>query len=140
MPSQRYFDSFYSFFLLPVLLKIHHPNWILSVTIKIHYIKMENSCVDRDTFNMFLVCHSYHITSQMLWTNCLILFCASVAAKSGVDPSGCVGLARHVKMSCPNLEFSGLMTIGMLDYSSTPENFRVSDLSRMISWLSVCLS
>lgn len=44
--------------------------------------------------------------------------------KSGVDPSGCVELARHVKMSCPNLEFSGLMTIGMLDYTSTPENFR----------------
>ncbi|XP_078428507.1 uncharacterized protein LOC144700830 [Wolffia australiana] len=45
-------------------------------------------------------------------------------SKSGVDPSGCVALAKHVKLSCPNLEFSGLMTIGMLDYSSTPENFR----------------
>lgn len=70
------------------------------------------------------------------WANHLILFCASVAAKSGVDPSGCVELARHVKMSCPNLEFSGLMTIGMLDYTSTPENFRVGDLSRVNSnWL-----
>jgi hypothetical protein len=47
------------------------------------------------------------------------------AAKFGVDPSGCVGLAKHVKISCPNLVFSGLMTIGMLDYSSTPENFKV---------------
>ncbi|XP_072996858.1 uncharacterized protein [Typha latifolia] len=46
-------------------------------------------------------------------------------SKYGVDPSGCVELAKHVKMGCPNLVFSGLMTIGMLDYSSTPENFRV---------------
>ncbi|KAJ8626911.1 hypothetical protein MRB53_020218 [Persea americana] len=46
------------------------------------------------------------------------------ASKSGVDPSGCIELAKHVKLECPNLEFSGLMTIGMADYSSTPENFR----------------
>ncbi|KAF6173253.1 hypothetical protein GIB67_026948 [Kingdonia uniflora] len=46
-------------------------------------------------------------------------------SKYGVDPSGCVELVKHVKLSCPNLEFSGLMTIGMLDYSSTPENFRM---------------
>ncbi|WOH08017.1 hypothetical protein DCAR_0727453 [Daucus carota subsp. sativus] len=45
-------------------------------------------------------------------------------SKSGVDPSGCVELVKHVKMGCPNLEFSGLMTIGMADYSSTPENFK----------------
>ena len=51
--------------------------------------------------------------------------CQIVAAKNGVEPSGCVELAKHVKQSCPNLEFFGLMTIGMLDYSSTPENFRV---------------
>ncbi|KAF8409594.1 hypothetical protein HHK36_005672 [Tetracentron sinense] len=44
-------------------------------------------------------------------------------SKSGVDPSGCVELAKHVKLGCPNLEFSGLMTIGMLDYTSTPKNF-----------------
>ncbi|KAG2624654.1 hypothetical protein PVAP13_3KG379797 [Panicum virgatum] len=44
--------------------------------------------------------------------------------KFGVDPSGCAELAKHVKLSCPNLVFSGLMTIGMLDYSSTPENFK----------------
>ncbi|KAG2624648.1 hypothetical protein PVAP13_3KG379662 [Panicum virgatum] len=45
-------------------------------------------------------------------------------SKFGVDPSGCAELAKHVKLSCPNLVFSGLMTIGMLDYSSTPENFK----------------
>lgn len=47
------------------------------------------------------------------------------AAKSGVEPSGCVELAKHVSLNCPNLQFSGLMTIGMLDYTSTPENFKV---------------
>ena len=45
-------------------------------------------------------------------------------SKSGVDPSSCVDLAKHVKLSCPNLEFSGLMTIGMPDYTSTPQNFQ----------------
>ncbi|XP_039061035.1 pyridoxal phosphate homeostasis protein-like isoform X1 [Hibiscus syriacus] len=46
------------------------------------------------------------------------------ASKAGIDPSGCVRLAEHVKLRCPHLEFSGLMTIGMPDYTSTPENFR----------------
>ncbi|GER56292.1 proline synthetase associated protein [Striga asiatica] len=45
-------------------------------------------------------------------------------SKSGVEPSGCVELVKHVSMNCPNLEFCGLMTIGMLDYTSTPENFK----------------
>ncbi|KAE7995371.1 hypothetical protein FH972_000178 [Carpinus fangiana] len=45
-------------------------------------------------------------------------------SKFGVEPSECVELAKHVSLGCPNLEFSGLMTIGMLDYSSTPENFK----------------
>ncbi|KAK4794252.1 hypothetical protein SAY86_012246 [Trapa natans] len=45
-------------------------------------------------------------------------------SKSGVEPSDCVELAKHVKLQCPNLEFSGLMTIGMPDYTSTPDNFR----------------
>uniref|UniRef100_A0A5B7BRW1 Pyridoxal phosphate homeostasis protein n=1 Tax=Davidia involucrata TaxID=16924 RepID=A0A5B7BRW1_DAVIN len=45
------------------------------------------------------------------------------ASKSGVDPSVCLELVKHVKLGCLNLEFSGLMTIGMPDYSSTPENF-----------------
>ncbi|CAK9137255.1 unnamed protein product [Ilex paraguariensis] len=44
--------------------------------------------------------------------------------KSGVEPTGCVELAKHVSLSCPNLEFCGLMTIGMPDYTSTPENFK----------------
>ena len=46
-------------------------------------------------------------------------------AKFGVEPSGCVDLAKHVSINCPNLEFCGLMTIGMLDYTSTPKNFKV---------------
>ncbi|KAF3451752.1 hypothetical protein FNV43_RR07848 [Rhamnella rubrinervis] len=45
-------------------------------------------------------------------------------SKSGVEPSGCVELAKHVSLGCPNLDFCGLMTIGMLDYTSTPENFK----------------
>ncbi|QHO18917.1 hypothetical protein HN51_061617 [Arachis hypogaea] len=45
-------------------------------------------------------------------------------SKSGIDPSNCVDLAKHVKSSCPNLVFSGLMTIGRPDYTSTPENFK----------------
>ncbi|CAN1811197.1 Pyridoxal phosphate homeostasis protein, partial [Linum perenne] len=47
-----------------------------------------------------------------------------LAAKYGVEPSSCVELAKHVRENCTNLEFGGLMTIGMLDYSSTPENFK----------------
>ncbi|CAA0837212.1 Predicted pyridoxal phosphate-dependent enzyme-YBL036C type [Striga hermonthica] len=45
-------------------------------------------------------------------------------SKSGVEPTGCVELAKHIRMNCPNLEFCGLMTIGMPDYTSTPENFK----------------
>ncbi|GFQ02869.1 proline synthase co-transcribed bacterial homolog protein [Phtheirospermum japonicum] len=45
-------------------------------------------------------------------------------SKYGVEPAGCVELAKHVSMNCPNLEFCGLMTIGMPDYTSTPENFK----------------
>ncbi|XP_074577063.1 uncharacterized protein LOC141833499 [Curcuma longa] len=45
-------------------------------------------------------------------------------SKSGVEPARCLELASHVKSSCPNLSFSGLMTIGMPDYTSTPENFK----------------
>ncbi|CAI5980701.1 unnamed protein product [Closterium sp. NIES-65] len=43
--------------------------------------------------------------------------------KHGVHPSACVDLVRHVTAECPNLAFAGLMTIGMPDYSSRPENF-----------------
>lgn len=52
-------------------------------------------------------------------------------SKSGVDPASCVELVKHVKVGCPNLEFSGLMTIGMPDYSSTPENFKMLSNSRL---------
>ncbi|WJX22872.1 hypothetical protein P8452_12139 [Trifolium repens] len=45
-------------------------------------------------------------------------------SKFGVEPTLCVDLVKHIVTNCPNLEFSGLMTIGMLDYSSTPENFK----------------
>ncbi|KAK3039657.1 hypothetical protein RJ639_026998, partial [Escallonia herrerae] len=45
-------------------------------------------------------------------------------SKFGVDPAGCVELVKHVSSGCPNLEFCGLMTIGMPDCTSTPENFK----------------
>jgi len=45
-------------------------------------------------------------------------------AKSGVDPEGCVPLAAHIARECPSLKLAGLMTIGMQDYTSTPENFK----------------
>lgn len=45
-------------------------------------------------------------------------------SKSGVEPANCLELVKYVKSRCPNLEFSGLMTIGMPDYTSTPANFK----------------
>ncbi|XP_030542866.1 pyridoxal phosphate homeostasis protein isoform X2 [Rhodamnia argentea] len=45
-------------------------------------------------------------------------------SKSGVEPANCLELVKYVKSRCPNLEFSGLMTIGMPDYTSTPANFQ----------------
>ncbi|KAL6553323.1 hypothetical protein OROGR_007165 [Orobanche gracilis] len=45
-------------------------------------------------------------------------------SKFGAQPVLCVDLLKHIVTECPNLEFCGLMTIGMLDYSSTPENFK----------------
>ncbi|KAG0490994.1 hypothetical protein HPP92_007857 [Vanilla planifolia] len=45
-------------------------------------------------------------------------------SKSGVHPSECIDLVKHIKLSCPNLVFCGLMTIGKQDYSSTRENFQ----------------
>ncbi|KAI8525076.1 hypothetical protein RHMOL_Rhmol13G0199600 [Rhododendron molle] len=61
-------------------------------------------------------------------------------SKFGVHPSGCLELVKHVSMACPNLEFCGLMTIGMPDYTSTPENFKVVFLLIYISFGSVVLS
>ncbi|KAL8462493.1 hypothetical protein ACS0TY_033502 [Phlomoides rotata] len=45
-------------------------------------------------------------------------------SKFGVNPLESVDLAKHIMLHCPNLVFSGLMTIGMPDYTSTPENFK----------------
>ncbi|KAF7121130.1 hypothetical protein RHSIM_Rhsim13G0151100 [Rhododendron simsii] len=61
-------------------------------------------------------------------------------SKFGVHPSGCLELVKHVSMACPNLEFCGLMTIGMPDYTSTPENFKVVFLLIFISFGSVTLA
>uniref|UniRef100_A0A1D1ZTU3 Pyridoxal phosphate homeostasis protein n=2 Tax=Auxenochlorella protothecoides TaxID=3075 RepID=A0A1D1ZTU3_AUXPR len=45
-------------------------------------------------------------------------------SKFGVSPGeSCIGLARHIHQQCPGLKLVGLMTIGMADYSSRPENF-----------------
>jgi hypothetical protein len=44
-------------------------------------------------------------------------------SKFGVDPEECLGLCRHVHAECAHLELAGLMTIGMPDYTSRPENF-----------------
>lgn len=69
-----------------------------------------------------------------------IFFLVWFAAKFDVHPSGCLELVKHVSMACPNLEFCGLMTIGMPDYTSTPENFKVVFLLIYISFGSVVLS
>ncbi|WVY94824.1 hypothetical protein V8G54_033912 [Vigna mungo] len=50
-----------------------------------------------------------------------------VQVNTSGETSLCVDLVKHIT-NCPNLEFSGLMTIGMLDYSSTPENFKVANM------------
>lgn len=45
-------------------------------------------------------------------------------SKSGTEPGApTVELARYIKDKCPHLVFKGLMTIGMPDYTSKPENF-----------------
>lgn len=50
-------------------------------------------------------------------------------SKSGVEPGEVVPLVQHV-LSCKHLQFAGLMTIGMPDYSSRPENFEVGGRER----------
>ncbi|KAI8001074.1 Pyridoxal phosphate homeostasis protein [Camellia lanceoleosa] len=62
--------------------------------------------------------------------NPLKVFVQVNTTKSGVDPSGCMELVKHVSLACPNLEFCGLMTIGMPDYTSTPENFKTLENCR----------
>lgn len=52
-------------------------------------------------------------------TYCIFLGCCNTffAAKSGVEPSACATLARHIQSSCPKLRFSGVMTIGSVSQS-----------------------
>lgn len=44
-------------------------------------------------------------------------------SKFGVNPGDVLSLCRHVHTECSNLQLAGLMTIGMPDYTSRPENF-----------------
>jgi len=43
-------------------------------------------------------------------------------AKSGIDPSECIEVAKHIINNCPKLKFCGLMTIGMFDRPNDQEN------------------
>jgi PLP dependent protein len=45
-------------------------------------------------------------------------------SKHGVEPRDAPALAAHVAAACPRLRLAGLMTIGMPDYTSRPENFQ----------------
>ncbi|EEH51541.1 uncharacterized protein MICPUCDRAFT_53734 [Micromonas pusilla CCMP1545] len=48
------------------------------------------------------------------------------ASKHGVEPNAATALASHIVNECaPALAFRGLMTIGMPDYTSRPENFEL---------------
>jgi uncharacterized pyridoxal phosphate-containing UPF0001 family protein len=40
-----------------------------------------------------------------------------------VEPADAVPLAQHIAAQCAHLRLAGLMTIGMPDYSSRPDNF-----------------
>lgn len=44
-------------------------------------------------------------------------------SKAGVEPEKATELAIHVARECTHLRLAGLMTIGMPDYTSRPENF-----------------
>ena len=44
-------------------------------------------------------------------------------SKSGVEPPDAAPLAAFITENCANLKVAGLMTIGMPDYTATPENF-----------------
>lgn len=44
-------------------------------------------------------------------------------SKFGVEPTDAPQLAKHIQEACKHLRLRGLMTIGMADYSSRPENF-----------------
>lgn len=51
---------------------------------------------------------------MFLYSNC--------SEKSGIAPSECINLYRHIRENCKNLSLEGLMTIGAFghDYSSGP--------------------
>ncbi|KAJ8709610.1 hypothetical protein PYW08_009614 [Mythimna loreyi] len=40
-------------------------------------------------------------------------------AKNGIEPSEATKVAEHVLKKCPNLDFKGLMTIGIYDYDTS---------------------
>ena len=44
-------------------------------------------------------------------------------SKSGLEPGQEAALADYIVQNCEGLRFGGLMTIGMPDYTSKPENF-----------------
>ncbi|GMH34302.1 hypothetical protein BSKO_02136 [Bryopsis sp. KO-2023] len=44
-------------------------------------------------------------------------------SKNGIEPKDVNGLAKHIHEECKSLKLAGLMTIGMPDYTSRPENF-----------------
>lgn len=75
------------------------------------------SCYSRKLYHF-----SFCLSNSLAWSFWLYVI---FSAKSGINPSGCAKLVEHVKLQCPNLIFSGLMTIGMPDYTSNPQNFRV---------------
>ena len=45
-------------------------------------------------------------------------------SKHGLEPGEVVDVCRHVATQCGSLRLVGLMTIGMPDYTSRPENFQ----------------
>ena len=55
--------------------------------------------------------------------------------KYGVEPAEAVSLAKYIHEQCKHLRLAGLMTIGMPDYTSRPENFEVSSpAARTAAW------
>lgn len=54
---------------------------------------------------------------------CMQVNTSGEESKHGVEPADAPPLATHIASRCKNLRLAGLMTIGMPDYSSKPENF-----------------
>jgi hypothetical protein len=55
---------------------------------------------------------------------CAVLHCGALHCTVLHSPVlQVVELAQHISSKCPSLRLAGLMTIGMPDYSSRPENF-----------------